>query len=254
MIRALIVDDERLARQRIRRLLAKEPDIVIAGECATAREAAEIIVAKPPDLMFLDIQMPGRDGFDLIAEIGVDTVPVIVFVTAYDQYAVQAFEVHAQDYLLKPFEEERLRQSVVRARELLAQRRDGQGDGSRQRLVEEMAERPHGSNCLMVPAAGKIVFVRVSEIDWLQAEDNYVRLHVGRQSYLLRETLAALEAKLDPREFARIHRSTIVNLDRVAELHQLFNGEYSVVLRNGKELRLGRTYRSRLQDVRGKSI
>jgi two-component system LytT family response regulator len=254
VIRALIVDDERLARQRLRRLISKEPDVVVAGECANAHEAIDMIRDRPPDLMFLDVQMPGSNGFDLIKDIGVDTIQVIVFVTAYDQYAIRAFEVHAQDYLLKPFEEARFRQSVQRARDVLSQPRVSLRDPRRHQLLEEIGGRQSQSNSLMIPVGEKILLLKMNDVDFIEAEDNYVRVHAGRQSYLLRETMAALESKLDPGHFARIHRSTIVNLDRVTEFHQLINGEYSVVLHNGKQLRLGRSYRARVQDVRGKSI
>jgi two-component system LytT family response regulator len=254
MIRALIVDDERLARQRLRRLISREPEIVVLAECANADEAVDIIRDHPTDLMFLDIQMPGRGGFDLISKIGVDTVQAIVFVTAYDQHAIRAFEVHAQDYLLKPFSESRFRQSVQRVRDVLSQPQGSLRDLRRKQRSEDLSARQAQSNSLMIPLGERILFLKMHDVDWIEAEDNYVRVHAGRQSYLLRETMSAFESKLDPARFARIHRSTIVNLDMVTEFHQLINGEYSVVLRDGKQLRLGRSYRARVQDVRGKSI
>ena len=246
-IRTLIVDDERLARQRVRRLLSREADIEVLGECASAEEASAILRDVEVDLLFLDIQMPQTDGFDLLASLEEDKVPVVVFVTAYDEYALRAFEVHAFDYLLKPFDSDRFTRTLAAAREQLAKLRDSDTTGDRlEALVAELRGRKKYPARIPVKSSGRIIFVRISDIDWIEAADNYVCLHVGGETHLLRETMSALEKRLDPQEFARIHRSTIVNLDRVKELRAWFHGEYLVVLTDGTELNLSRSYRDRM--------
>lgn len=246
-IRTVIVDDERLARQRVRRLLSREADIDVLGECASAEEASAILRDVEVDLLFLDIQMPQTDGFDLLASLEEDKVPVVVFVTAYDEYALKAFEVHAFDYLLKPFDSDRFARTLAAAREQVAKLRDSNSTSERlDALVAELRGRKKYPARIPVKSSGRIVFVRIPDIDWIEAADNYVCLHVGGETHLLRETMSALEKRLDPQEFARIHRSTIVNLDRVKELRAWFHGEYLVVLTDGTELNLSRSYRDRM--------
>jgi two-component system, LytTR family, response regulator len=237
-IRALVVDDEPVARERMVALLREEPDVDIVGECADGKEAAVAIDEFSPDLVFLDVQIPHMNGLELAQSIGRRPAPAVVFVTAYEDYALAAFEIHALDYLLKPFSRERFRAAVAHAREHLARR--SAGGPPRDRLV--------------VKSTGRIYFVRMADIDWCEAAGNYVRLHVGSQAHLVRGTMANLEAELDPARFVRIHRSAIVNVDRIQELRSSFNGEYMVVLREGTRLTLSRGYRDALQTRLGRSI
>ena len=245
-IRTVIVDDERLARQRVRRLLTGEADIEIVGECAGAEEAVSVLTENDVDLLFLDIQMPQMDGFDLLASLDDTHIPVVVFVTAYDEHALRAFEVHAFDYLLKPFDSERFAKTLAGAREQLRRLGDVERDQRLTALIDELRTRRKYPSRIPVRSSGRIVFVRSESIDWIEAADNYVCLHVGGETHLLRETMNSLEQRLDPEMFARIHRSTIVNLDRVKELRSWFHGEYLVILNNGTELNLSRSYRDRM--------
>jgi two-component system LytT family response regulator len=245
-IRVLIAEDEPLARERIRSLLEDEPDVQIVAESADGRTAVDEIRANDPDLVFLDVNMPELTGFDVIREIGADNMPPVIFVTAYDHYAVQAFDAHAVDYVLKPFDEDRFRLAVERAREMLAHRESGTLDRRLSDLLQGLA-RPHYVERLAVKSGGKIIFLRTDEVTWIGAEGNYARLHAGKRSYLMRETMSNLESKLDPGRFIRIHRSTIVSTDAIAELEPLFQGDYVVVLRDGTRLTSSRGYRGNLQ-------
>ena len=252
-IRTLIVDDEPLARDRLRRFLAAEPEIEIAGEAGDGCEAVAAIRQLQPDLLFLDIQMPERDGFDVLRELDPDEMPVIIFVTAYDQYAVRAFDAQALDYLLKPFNRERFAQALARAK---AQLRQETSDELRQRLfslLEQLESERQYLERIVVKTTGRVFFLRTVEIDWIEAAGNYVRLHVGREAHLVRETMSRLEAQLDPRKFLRIHRSTLVNIERIKELQPMFSGDYNVVLQNGTELTLSRTYRDSFMGIFDKS-
>jgi two-component system LytT family response regulator len=246
-IRALIVEDEPLARERIRTLLEEEPDVHIVGEVGDGRSAVEAIRARSPDLVFLDVNMPELDGFGVIEEIGTDDMPAVVFVTAFDQFAVKAFDTHALDYILKPFDQDRFHTAVDRARDALRRRDAGELDARLKDLLSEV-RRPHYVERLAVKAGGKIIFLRIDDIDWIGAEGNYARLHTGNRSHLLRETMSSLEEKLDPQRFLRIHRSTIVNTDAIAELEPLFQGDYVVILRGGTRLTSSRGYRGNLQE------
>ena len=248
-IRALIVDDEKLARKRIRRLLAGEADIEVAGESANGEEAAAAIAEFRPDILFLDIQMPRMDGFALLEAIGVEWVPIVVFVTAYDEYALRAFEVHAFDYLLKPFDRKRFRETVQRAR--LQLRRTQSGDLSERlhALLDSLNARKRPTERIPVRTGGHVVFVKVHTIDWIEAADNYACLHCGAETHALRETMNALESRLDPNRFVRIHRSTIVNVDRIKEMQPWFRGEYRVILQDGAQLTMSRSYRERLKNT-----
>jgi two-component system LytT family response regulator len=252
-IRTLIVDDESLARERIKRYLGAESDIEIVGECANGKEAVESIGSLSPDLLFLDIQMPEMDGFGVLEAIGLQKVPAIIFVTAYDKYALKAFEVHALDYLLKPFNRERFRRSLARAREQLDHDRMGQLDQRLLSLLEDLKAEQKHLDRLVVRSVGRVFFLKTDEIDWIEAAGNYVRLHVGREGHLLRETMNRLEAKLNPDKFLRIHRSTLVNIDRIKELQPLFSGDYTVILRDGRQLTLSRSYRDKLLELFDKS-
>ena len=267
-LRVVVVDDEPLARRRVVRLLRREDDAEVVAVCANGHEAVQAIRDRRPDLVFLDVQMPELDGFGVVREVGPERMPAVVFVTAYDQYALQAFEVHALDYLLKPFDEERMHRAYVHARSQVERRplsaapgADGGGEGQEGRLVSLM-EEVHGGQkeigdrlaetqrpymeWVMVRSQGSVHFLRTAEVQWIEAEGNYVRLHVGARKYLIREKMGALEGKLDPARFLRVHRSTIVNLEQIRELRPWFSGDYIVALKDGTELRLSRSYRDKL--------
>ena len=252
-IRTLIVDDEPLARERIRTLLEDEPDIEVIGECDNGATAVETITEKKPDLLFLDVQMPELDGFGVLDQINDKHMPAVVFVTAHDAFALQAFEVHAVDYLLKPFDRERFKKALDRALETLKRR---QTDELSHRLSALLAEvKPEARiDRLAIKSAGRVIFLRLDEIDWIDAADNYVNLHVGNESHLHRETMTAMEERLKGGKFMRISRSTIVNVDRIKELQPLFHGEYSVILRNGTRLTLSRGYREKLDGLLGRLL
>jgi two-component system, LytTR family, response regulator len=229
-IRTLIVDDEPLARSNIRVLLRLDPEIEIVGECGSGADALAEIRSETPDLVFLDVQMPECDGFDVLERLGAQLPPAIVFVTAHDQYALRAFEAGALDYLLKPFDNGRFERALIRAK---------------QRVLTGK-ELPHDQERLVIKSVGQISFVKISEIDWIEAADYYACLHVGARTHLLRRSISELEQELNPAMFCRIHRSTIVNLNRVRGLELSAAGEYEVVLDNGSSLRLSRRYRKRL--------
>jgi two-component system LytT family response regulator len=250
-LRVVLVDDEALARARLRRLLAGEEDVEIVGEASSAAEARRLVASERPDLLFLDVQMPGEDGFELLQSLPAAGAPAVVFVTAFDQHALRAFEVHALDYLLKPFDRERLRLALERAREALERRVPGPLDEQLRLMLQELrGEQPHLSR-FVIRSVGRIVFVAAADVDWIEAAGNYVRLHIGKESHLLRETMSSLETRLDPRLFARIHRSTIVNIERIRELHHIFHGDYSVLLRDGTRLTLSRGYREQFERLVG---
>jgi two-component system LytT family response regulator len=260
-LRTLIVDDEPTARDGLRELLSRDPDIEVAGECANGVQAAAAIRRSALDLVFLDVQMPELDGFGVLREVGVGHAPAVVFVTAYDQYALRAFDVHAIDYLLKPFTDERFHEALERAKQQVRQGR--LGDLSRKLAAlldtygdarDDVAARPAYLERLVVRSGGKVALLRVEEIEWIDAEGDYVRIHVGKAWHLLRETMKNLEAQLDPRRFVRIHRSTIVNLEIVKELQPFFRGEYVVVLQNGTTLKLSRGYRDTLEARLGRTL
>ncbi len=247
-IRTLVVDDEPLARERLTNLLSAEPDIEVVGQCRDGEEAATAIVDHTPDLVFLDVQMPAMNGFEVIDAVGSERMPLVIFVTAYDQHALKAFQVRALDYLLKPFDRDRFQEALQRARTCI--QRDETGDIGRRllALVKDLRRDQPKTDRLVVKSGGRLFFLRTDEIDWIEAAGNYVRLHVGPVSHLLRETMNAIEGRLDPEKFFRIHRSRIVNMERIQEMQPWLNGEYAVLLRTGTRLTLSRGYREKLQD------
>jgi two-component system LytT family response regulator len=253
-IRVLLVDDEPLAREMLREMLEGDPDVTIVGESCNGREALEAIRAHSPDLLFLDVQMPEVGGFEVLASLEKGQIPYVIFVTAYDQYAVRAFEVQALDYLLKPFDQERFDVSWQRAKAQIIRNRNG-GVTMDRRILELLEELKAGNKFLerlVIKAGGRIYFLDTSEIDWIEAEGNYVSVHSAKKSHMLRETISSLESQLDPKKFVRIHRSAIVRLDFVQELQPWFHGEYRVILQDGTQLTLSRNYRDRLQEALGK--
>ena len=253
-IRTLVVDDEPMARERILGLLAQETDVEVIGQCADGVQAVSAIQQLSPELVFLDVQMPAVDGFGVIKQVGADKMPMVVFVTAYDEYALQAFEVHALDYLLKPFGRDRLQQCLDHARHQRDRHRAGELGKSLLALVQDFKPEQKKQDRLVVKSGGRVFFVRTEDIDWIEASGNYVRLHLKEQSYLFRETMNQMESRLDPQRFFRIHRSRIVNTERIKELQPWFNGEYVVVLHNGTQLRLSRSYREKLEERLGKAL
>jgi two-component system LytT family response regulator len=253
-IRVLVVDDEPLARGMVREMLENDPAAEIVGECSNGREAINAIKSLAPDLVFLDVQMPEFGGFDVLESFGNEPLPRVIFVTAYDQYAVRAFEVHALDYLLKPFDRERFMTAWERALAQINQDQFDRRDQHIMALLEELKAGPKYIERLVVKTAGRVFFLDIKDIDCIEAEGNYVRVHNGPKSYLLRETISGLESQLDPREFLRIHRSAIVRIDRIKELQPWFHGEYHVILADGKQLTLSRNYRANLQEAVGNSL
>ncbi|HXW06690.1 MAG TPA: LytTR family transcriptional regulator DNA-binding domain-containing protein [Vicinamibacterales bacterium] len=253
-MRALLADDEPLARERLRTLLAGESWVELVAECRDGTEAIEAIPRLKPDLAFLDVQMPGATGFDVIARVGSDRMPLVIFVTAFDHYALRAFDVHALDYLLKPFDRERFQQALARARQQLERRSSGEFERRLLELVQDLRTPSQRLERFVVKSGGRVFFVRSDEIDWIEAAGNYVKLHVGTDAHLFRETMNTLEAQLDPDVFYRIHRSHMVNIERVKELQPWFNGEYVVFLRTGARLTLSRGYREKLQERLGRVL
>ena len=237
--RILIVDDEPLARDSIRALLADDADVRVIGE-GTGSAAAALVARTRPDILFLDIQMPEVDGFGVIQQVGADTVPAVIFVTAYDQYAVRAFEVHALDYLLKPFDDQRFAAALGRAKERVGARRRGEVDT---RIAELLKDRDLSRTRFLIPAREKTIVVDAAQIDWIEASDYYVTLHTGPAAHLLRQTMDEIEKQLDQRQFFRVHRSAIVNVDRVREIHPLFRGDCALVLADGRRIKLSRSRR-----------
>jgi two-component system LytT family response regulator len=237
-LRAIVVDDEPIARHRIRRMLDADSNVELIAECVDGEAAVAAICREGPELVFLDIQMPEMDGFEVVKRVGIERMPVTIFVTAYDQYALRAFEAHALDYLLKPFGKSRFAEALNRAKQHVA------GQFNREALKNVIAALGPVANRypqqIPVTQRGRVVFIDTSAIDWIDTDGNYARLHVGNQQYEIRETLSSIERRLDPLEFVRIHRSTIVNVRSIKEIHPWFRGHHLVVLKNGRELRMSR--------------
>ena len=251
-VRALIVDDEPLARGRLRALLEKEPEAEIVGEAAHGLEAVDRIGELRPDLVFLDIQMPELDGFSVLASIDPEHRPLIIFVTAFDEFAVKAFEARALDYLLKPYDRERFQGAFSRAVEELRRANPAPAQARVDGLVNDLDAAGRSSDRLAIKSNGRILLIRPGDIDWVGAADNYVELHIGTETHLIRETISAWEKRLHAAQFLRISRSTIVNLDRVKELQPLFHGEYAVILVNGVRLTLARSQRDKVDQLLGR--
>jgi two-component system LytT family response regulator len=260
-LRTVIVDDEPAARRGVRLLLERDRGVDIVGEATGGTEAAEMIKREKPDLVFLDVQMPGCDGFEALCKVGSAASPAVVFVTAYDEHALRAFEVHAVDYLLKPCDAARFAAALQRAKEEVRRR---QADSVNARLAKlldylqhdaarQPAPRDDGDR-ILVKSSGEIFFLKAEEIDWIEAEGDYMKFHVGGRAHLMRETMARLEARLDPKRFIRIHRSTIVNIDRLRKLSPSFAGEYAVILHDGTKLKLSRGYHERIATLLKQSL
>jgi len=242
----LIVDDERLSRRRIRRLLTLEPECEVIGECANGTEAVSALSRVRPDILFLDVQMPELNGFEVIQAL-TQLEPLIIFTSAYEDHALRAFAVHAFDYLLKPFDGRRFLESLQRAKARILQDRAGASDPRLYALMESLSRSQTSPDRIAVRNNGRVVFVKLEEIDWIEASDNYACLHCGRETHVVRETMSELEARLNPAHFLRVHRSAIVNLDRIKELQPWFRGDYRVILRDGTELTLTKNHREKLE-------
>jgi two-component system LytT family response regulator len=258
-IRTMIVDDEPAARRGLRLLLERDPMIDVIGEAVGGRDALRMMAELRPELAFLDVQMPELDGFELLAALGEKERPVVVFVTAHDDYALKAFEVSAVDYLLKPFDDARFMSALNRAKEAVRNRHHVHVDARLNQLLSYLetatsAPPADGRDRILVKSSGEIFFLKAEEIDWIEAEGDYMKFHVAGKCHLMRETMARLEARLDAKRFVRIHRSTIVNIDRMRKLSPSFAGEYAVVLQDGTKLRLSRGYQDRIAGLLKESL
>lgn len=240
-----------LARKRIRRYLSKDSDIEIIAECSNGQEAIEAIQELKPHLVFLDVQMPEKDGFKVLESVDTEHSATFIFVTAYDQFAIKAFEVNAFDYLLKPFSEERLETTLKRAKQQIQKQEELPTEERILTLLAELKGENQYLSRLTVKERGKIIFVPIDELDYIEAQGNYLELDRGNCSHLIRMRLHQLEAKLDPNKFVRIHRSTIVNIDRIKEMHPLFNGDQTIIMQSGKKLTMTRNYRDKLKSLLG---
>lgn len=253
-LRVLIVDDEPPARAIIRKMLQGHSEVEILGECENGLEAIACIDKWAPDLVFLDIQMPEVDGFAVLEACQPERLPHIIFVTAYDQFAVHAFEIHALDYILKPFDHERFEEALSRAKRQI----NGENiSDSNERILTMLAEnrtRPEYVERLIIKAEGRVFFLKIDEIEWIEAQGNYVSLHSGKKQYMFREAISNLETQLDPRKFQRIQRSAIINIEHIRELQPWFRGDYRVILRDGTQLKLSRRYRDNLDKYLGGSL
>jgi two-component system LytT family response regulator len=255
-IRVLVVDDEPLAREKIQRMAKDDPDLRIVAECANGAEAIEAIQTLAPDLILLDVQMPEVGGFAVLEALSSNNIPLppVIFITAYDHYAVRAFEVNALDYLLKPFDRERFRAAIERAKKTIRREQAPALDERIVALLEQLQGQQKYHERLVVKTGGRVFFLNTDEVDWVEAEGNYVSIHTGKKTYLLRETISSLESQLDPKKFIRIHRSSIVNINRIKELQPWSHGEYHVILLDGTQLTLSRSYREKLQSALGNSL
>jgi two-component system, LytTR family, response regulator len=253
-VRTLVADDEPIARKRLVRLLENEPEAELVAACGSGLEAVEGIRAHAPQLLFLDVQMPGLDGFGVLETLGPSTPPAVVFVTAFDAYAIQAFDANALDYLLKPFDAERFHRAFARARDRLHQPAPGPDSAQITALLAGLQRPRQSAERLAVRAEGRVYFVRVADIDWIETASNYVRLHIGKVIHLLREPLSTLETRLDSGQFLRIHRTTVVNVERLRELQPWFSGEFIAILHDGTRLKVSRGYRDRVARWLGQTL
>jgi two-component system, LytTR family, response regulator len=253
-MRALIVDDEPLARRGLVRLAAGEPDVEIVGQASNGRAAVDAIRSLAPDVVLLDVQMPEMSGLEVVTTVGPEEMPLVVFVTAYDEHAIKAFELAAVDYVLKPVDEERFRRAIDRVRKMLDRERSPGMSHSLQRLIDVLEPRRDYEDRIVVRGSGGAIrFVRTEEIDLITSEDNYVRLHARGSSHLLRETVHGMEQRLDPARFVRVRRSTIVRIESIREIHPLLNGAYEIVLHDGRRVSSSRHYRANLEKLIGRS-
>jgi two-component system LytT family response regulator len=248
-IRVVIADDEALAREQISDFLKRFEDCELVGLCSDGRQALATIEEHRPDLLFLDIEMPELDGFEVLQEIRISPLPAVVFVTAYDRYAIQAFEAHALDYLLKPFDFERFERTLSRARKQIAASRSGELSERLLAMLQSRKSEPKFLDRLAIKSRGRVIFLRTDEITWVEAAGNYLELHTGKESHLIREPISDFEQRLNPERFIRIHRSCIVNLECIKELQPGFGGEYLVIMNDGQQLTASRGYRERLQQL-----
>ncbi len=253
-IKTLIVDDEALARIRIRDMLRHDPEIEIIGESAEGSQAVEMIRKFRPQLLFLDVQMPGADGFSVLKRLDSSQIPLVIFVTAYEQYAVRAFHVHACDYLLKPFKRKRFEEALARAKSELLNKNDSEIARRTLMVLQELQKQPKYLDRFAIKERGRVFLLKSQDVDWIEAEDNYVRLHSKKIGYLIRQTITSVEDQLDPNLFVRIHRGAIVNIERIQELQQLFHGACRVVLQDGTTLPLSKSYREKLRQFFGQQI
>jgi len=252
-IRTIIVDDEPAARRGVRLLLERDGGVDIVGEAGGGAEAAELIARERPELAFLDVQMPGCDGFQALVRAGVVQAPAVIFVTAYDEHALRAFEVNAVDYLLKPYDDLRFAAALQRGKDEVRRRQTDTVNSRLHQLLDYLQQVPppapppeNTADRILLKSSGEIFFLKAEEIDWIEAEGDYMKFHVNGRTHLMRETMARLEARLDPKHFIRIHRSTIVNIDRLRKLSPSFAGEYAVILHDGTKLKLSRGYHERI--------
>lgn len=248
-VRVLIADDELLARRKLADLLKLDADVRLVGECANGVDTVSTLKSEPVDLLFLDVQMPELDGFATLEKIPSLKRPVVVFVTAHDKYAIQAFEIHALDYLLKPYDRDRFRLSLERAKTEIYQHRQADVQAQMSLFLNSIRTKPLYLERFVIKTPRRVVFLNTDEIEWVSAEGNYVLIHIGKEQHLLRETIRALQESLDPQKFIRIHRSTIVRLDHIKELHPTPHGDYDVLLRDGTSLVMSRSYKEKLRTV-----
>ena len=261
-IRTVIVDDEPAARRGVRLLLERDGGVDIVGEASGGAEAAELIARERPELAFLDVQMPGCDGFQALVRAGAENLPAVIFVTAYDEHALRAFEVHAVDYLLKPYDDERFAAALARAKDEVRRRQADTVNARLHQLLDYLQHAPqppaapaeNPTDRILLKSSGEIFFLKAEEIDWIEAEGDYMKFHVNGRTHLMRETMARLESRLDPKKFIRIHRSTIVNIDRLRKLSPSFAGEYAVILHDGTKLKLSRGYHERIATLLKQSL
>jgi len=251
-IKTIVVDDELLGRERITGLLSRHPEIQIVAECENGLEAVSRINQEKPDLVFLDVQMPEMDGFTALSHVQIEPMPVVIFVTAHDKFALKAFEVHALDYLMKPFDRDRFENALKRALGELEKRQSGVLSRQLSSLLADYKPEKKAVDRLTVKLDGRIIFIKVEDIDWVEAADNYVTLHLGAEKHMMRETMGSLEMKLPEDKFVRISRSAIVNMETIREMQPLFHGDYTVILKDGTKLTLSRNQRDKLQKILGK--
>jgi len=253
-VRALVADDELLARKFIRRMLKQDAEVEIVAECSNGAEAVATIRKEKPDLVFLDVQMPEMNGFAVLDAVRLDHLPEIIFTTAYESYAIRAFELHALDYLLKPFDQVRFKAALKYAKERFHSQQDDEKQIQIGTLLESIRAQREYLDRIIIRADGRITFLHTREIDWIEADDKYVHLHTGKSAKMVRQTLTAIESQLDPKKFVRVHRSAMVNVDRVKELQPLFNGEHSLILESGTRLTVSRKYKDKLFEILGKPL